>query len=178
DLLAQLLDELPAALVRELAMDDQRERVDRINADENVDTHERGREEGDVVVVEACITACTRLECVVEVEDNLGERQLVGEVHAVLRQVLHVVEAATSLVAELHHAADVFLRDDDRGLDVRLFDLVEGVRHLGGVVQLHRIRLVLRAYLVGDVGRGDEQVEVELTLEPFAHDLHVQQAEE
>ena len=31
---------------------------------------------------------------------------------------------------------------------------------------------------VGDVRRGDEQVEVELALEPLAHDLHVQQAEE
>ena len=31
---------------------------------------------------------------------------------------------------------------------------------------------------VGDVRRGHEQVEVELALEPLAHDLHVQQAEE
>ena len=31
---------------------------------------------------------------------------------------------------------------------------------------------------VGDVRRGDEQVEVELALEPLADDLHVQQAEE
>ena len=35
-----------------------------------------------------------------------------------------------------------------------------------------------RVHLVGDVRRRDEQVEVELALEPLAHDLHVQQAEE
>ena len=35
-----------------------------------------------------------------------------------------------------------------------------------------------RAHPVGDVRRGHEQVEVELALEPLAHDLHVQQAEE
>ena len=34
------------------------------------------------------------------------------------------------------------------------------------------------SHAVGDVRRGHEQVEVELALEPLAHDLHVQQAEE
>ncbi len=33
-------------------------------------------------------------------------------------------------------------------------------------------------HLVGDVGRGDQQVEVVLPLQPLAHDVHVQQAEE
>ena len=33
-------------------------------------------------------------------------------------------------------------------------------------------------HAIRDVRRGDEQVEVELALEPLAHDLHVQQAEE
>ena len=35
-----------------------------------------------------------------------------------------------------------------------------------------------REHPIGDVGRGDEQVEVELALEALAHDLHVQEAEE
>ena len=33
-------------------------------------------------------------------------------------------------------------------------------------------------HLVGDVRRGGQQVEVELALQPLAHDVHVQQAEE
>ena len=37
DLLAQPLDELPPALVGGVAVDDQRERVDRLAADEDVD---------------------------------------------------------------------------------------------------------------------------------------------
>ena len=40
------------------------------------------------------------------------------------------------------------------------------------------IRVVLLLHAVGDVRRGDEEVEVELALEPLADDLHVQQAEE
>src|SRR5256885_402809 len=93
DLLAQLLDELPAAVVRELAVDDQRERVDRIAPDEDVDADERTGPKADVVVVEARVAAGARLERVVEVEHDLGERQLVGQVHPVLREGLHVVEA-------------------------------------------------------------------------------------
>ena len=41
----------------------------------------------------------------------------------------------------------------------------------------HRRPAVVQ-HAVGDVRRGHEQVEVELALEPLAHDLHVQQAEE
>ena len=47
----------------------------------------------------------------------------------------------------------------------------------GVCTSVHSV-VVLRAHAVGDVRRGDEQVEVELALEPLAHDLHVQQAEE
>ena len=34
------------------------------------------------------------------------------------------------------------------------------------------------AHAVGDVRRGDEEIEIEFALEPLADDLHVQQAEE
>ena len=50
-------------------------------------------------------------------------------------------------------------------------------RHVGGVVHLD-LSPVRRLHAVGDVRRGDEQVEVELALEPLADDLHVQQPEE
>ena len=88
-----------------------------------------------------------------------------------------MVEAAATVVVQLHHGADELLRDDDRGLDVRLLDLVEGVGQVGGRVHLDPLA-VHRLHAVGDVRRGHEQVEVELALEPLAHDLHVQQAEE
>ena len=98
--------------------------------------------------------------------------------HALLGQVLHVVEAAAALVAELHHRADVLLRHDHRGLDVRLLDRLDLVRHVGGVVHLEPVAARPGLDAVGDVRRGHEQVEVELALEPLADDLHVQQAEE
>ena len=88
-----------------------------------------------------------------------------------------MVEAAAAVVVQLHHGADELLRDDDRRLDVRLLDLLERVGQVGRRVHLDPLA-VHRPHAVGDVRRGDDQVEVELALEPLAHDLHVQQPEE
>ena len=93
------------------------------------------------------------------------------------REVLELAERAAALVVELHHRADVLLRDDDRRGDVRLLDLLDLARELGGVVHLDPAAVLL-LHAVRDVRRGHEQIEVELALEPLADDLHVQQAEE
>ncbi len=50
-------------------------------------------------------------------------------------------------------------------------------RQLGRVVHLELLP-GLREHSVGDVRRGHEQIEIELALEPLAHDLHVQKPEE
>ena len=158
-------------------MDDQRERVDWLAGDQHVDAREIPFAEADHVVVEARVSTRARLQLVVVVKDDLRERQLVRQVDTILRQVLEVVEAAAALVVQLHHRADVFLRDDDRGLDVRLFDLVDLRRHVRGCVHLPPFA-VWRLHPVGHVRRRHEQVEIELALEPLADDLHVQKAEE
>src|SRR5579859_3015138 len=89
DLLPQPLDELLAPFVRRIAVDDQRERVDLLAADEDVDAGQRPLAETDQVVIEARVAAGSRLELVVEVDHDLRERQLVREQHALLRQILH-----------------------------------------------------------------------------------------
>ena len=50
-------------------------------------------------------------------------------------------------------------------------------RELGRVVDLDPAAVLL-VHPVGDGRRGDEEIEVELALEPLLDDLHVQQAEE
>ena len=146
-------------------------------ADEDVDAREVAGTEPGQVVVEARVAARPRLQLVVEVEDDLAERKLVEEVHAPLAQVLHVVEGPAALVRELHDRADVVLGNDHGRLHVRLLDLLELARHLRRVVHLHLLTRPRRR-AVGDVRRGDEEVEVELALEALADDLHVQEAEE
>src|SRR5207249_6959051 len=76
DLLAQLLDEQAAAVVGEVAVDDERERVDGLSADEDVDADEAPLAEAGEVVVEARVAARARFQLVVEVENDLAERQL------------------------------------------------------------------------------------------------------
>ena len=71
----------------------ERERVDRLAADEHVDAHELARAEAGDVVVEARVPTRARLQLVVVVEHDLGEREVVGEVDALGREVLEVVEA-------------------------------------------------------------------------------------
>ncbi len=158
-------------------MQDERQRVHRLAADEHVEANELALAKACEVVVEARVAARPRLQLVVEVEDDLRERKLVDEQHALGRRVLHVVEAAAPVVAELHHLADAVLGDDDRSADVRLVDALALGRHLGGVVHLDDLAR-RRRDLVRHGRRGHEQVEVELPLQPLADDLHVQEAEE
>ena len=105
-------------------------------ADEDVDAREVALAKAGEVVVEARVAPRARLQLVVEVEHDLAERQLVDEQHALLGEVLHVVEAAAALVAELHHGSDVVARDDHRRLHVGLLDTLDVARHVRRVVHL------------------------------------------
>ena len=89
-----------------------------------------------------------------------------------------MVELPRRSFDKLHHRPDVLLGDDDRRADVRLLHVLElGVGISDGLCDLDLLAgPCLDA--VGDVRRGHEQIEVELALEPLAHDLHVQEAEE
>ena len=88
-----------------------------------------------------------------------------------------MVELAAALLVQLHHRADVLLRDDDRRADAGLVDLEEIARHLGRVVHLDLLAR-LRRDAVGDGRCRHDQVEIELALEPLADDVQVEQAEE
>src|SRR5947209_20326467 len=67
--LAHLRRQRAAALVRRVAMDDDRQRVHRIAVDENVELHERRRPVAGHMIVERCVAPGERLEAIVEVED-------------------------------------------------------------------------------------------------------------
>src|SRR4029079_18684793 len=116
------------------------------------------------------------LQLVVVVVDDLREGQVVGGHDALLAQVLHVVEAPSALVVELHDGADVLLRDDRRRADIRLLDALELARHVGRAVHLDLLP-ALREHPVRHVRGSHQQVEVELALEALPDDLHVQEAE-
>ena len=119
-------------------MDDDGERVDGVAADEDVHL-DHGRDPGaGEVVVERGVTAGDGLEAVVEVEDDLVERELVGEHDAGFADVLEVLLAAAFVFDELEDAADVLFVGEDLGDDDGLFDGLDlgGVGPAGGVVDL------------------------------------------
>ena len=93
-------------------------------------------------------------------------------------EVLHILEFAAPVLAQIHDRADVFGRGDEVRLRIRLLRL----GNFGGVGVVERgIDVELRAVGLGDLiddvrGRRDE-VEVIFALETLENDLHVQKAQ-
>ena len=75
DELAQLLDQLAAAGVGLVAVDDQRQGVDGLAVDQDVELDQLGAARSRRAVVEAGVALGARLELVVEVGEDLGQRQ-------------------------------------------------------------------------------------------------------
>ena len=145
----------------------------------DVELHEVRLAVADDLVVERRVPAAARLQLVVEVEHDLGERQVVAQLHALLGQVVHVDVRPAALLAQLHDRPDEVGRRDDGGADVGLLDRLDVVRvgHVGRAVDLDHLAAA-HAHVVLDVRRRREQLEVVLALEALAHDVHVQQPEE
>ena len=80
-------------------MHDQRERVDRVAGQHHVELHEIGLVVADQLVVQGAVAAAARLELVVEVEHDLGEWQVVAQLQALLREVVHVDVRAAAVLA-------------------------------------------------------------------------------
>src|SRR5262249_42507779 len=77
--LAQASDQFTPAIDREVAVNDERERVDGLAGYENVEFDEVGFDIPGEVIIERSVTAGDGLQAVVEVENDFVERQLVGE---------------------------------------------------------------------------------------------------
>ena len=160
-------------------MDDDAEGVHRFAIEQHVELHELARPIRQEFVVERRVAAGDRLELVIEVENDLGERKLPVELDARRIEILHAAIHAAPLLSQVHNAADVLGRHEDPGLDVRLFDPID----FGAVRQQARILDQLHAAIglvdvVLDIRNRADKIEIELTLQSLAHDFHVQEAEE
>src|SRR5690606_24099218 len=88
DLLAQPLAHVAPALLRVVTVADRRERVDRRPVHEDVELDQVGREEAEQLVGERGVALAPRLELVVVVEHDLGQRHVVDQDHARRAEVL------------------------------------------------------------------------------------------
>ena len=101
-------------------MHDRGERVDGLALEQDVDLDEVGGLVAVGLVVEAGVAAGAGLQLVEEVEDDLGERQRVAHLDALLGQVVHAEQRAALALAELHDRADELARREDGGAHLGL----------------------------------------------------------
>src|SRR5712692_10466683 len=112
----ELLDQAAALELGLASVCDERQRVNRLAGHEHVELHELAFAETDHLVVHRRVALGARLQLVVEVVDDLAERNLVLEDDAIAGPMLEMLEGSAPVLAELHHRADVRGRDDDRQL--------------------------------------------------------------
>ena len=130
-------------------------------------------------IIERGVAAADALELVVEVENDFSQGHAERHLHTISRQVDLVGEDAPLLDAQSHHGTDVFGFCDDLGFDEGFFDefQVVGVRKVGRIVH-DDVLAGLGSGTVAHVGHRRDDRHVELPLEAFLDNFHVQHPEE
>ena len=179
DLLLQFLQDRARSLLGVVAVADERQRLDGLAVHEDLHLHEAILAVRGDLVVHRAVAARHRLQLVVEVVDDLGERDLVLQDLPRLADHLLRLEDAAAGLRELHQVADVLVRADDLDLDDRLEDALDArsVGEVGGIVDLD-LRAVVEVDLVRHRRRRLHDRHAALALEALLHDVHVQEAEE
>ena len=131
------------------------------------------------VVVERSVALRYRLQLVVEVDDDLAQRQVEQYLDAPAGDVGLLDQHAALVETQLHDGADELRLRDYGGADVGLLNVLyeRRVVHTAGVVYL-RLLAVLVENLIADVGHRRDDLHVELAVQALLHYLHVEQAEE
>ena len=130
------------------------------------------------LIVKAGIAFGDRFQAVVEVKHNFVQRQIIDHHRAVAR-IGEVKLHPAAVLAEFQHIAQEIIRHKDRGLDPRLFDMIDigQVGHIGGVVQFHH-RPIPHMHMINHRRRGGDKVDIIFSFETVADDLKVQKTQE
>src|SRR5574341_532304 len=175
---AKLLGQRLALLIGLVAMGDDAQRVHGVAVEEDVELDHVRLAELEELVVERRIALRDGLQPVVEIDDDLGEREIELDV-AALAEVFEGLVLSSLVLGELVDLAHELRRHEDGAANVGLLDPLDLVhrRQLGRVVDLDRLALH-RHHAEAHAGGRDDQREVELALEPLLDDLEVEHAEE
>ncbi|MNT43474.1 hypothetical protein D3C72_1799480 [compost metagenome] len=111
-------------MARIAAVDDHGQRVDAVVVDQQVHAHHVGRAVFQEFVVHRGIAARHRLQLVEEVQHDLGQRDLVHQVH-LAAVIAHVDLRAALVVAQRHDRTDVVLRHEQRDLHDGFADVLD-----------------------------------------------------
>ena len=110
----QALRHSQAICVGLILVDNRAEGIHAVTVEQNVDLHQVGDLLAAFVVVQRGITASARLQVIEEIEDNLCQGQLIVQLNAILREVVHSSHGSTAILAQLHNRAREFSRSQDR----------------------------------------------------------------
>src|SRR5690606_22081965 len=177
DQILHLLDQLAPLVGGVVAVHDQRQGVDLLVVDQDIQPHQLGRLEAVEGVIQGSIAAADRLQSVEEVEYHLVHRQIVADLHLGAEED-HVALYATLLDTQGYDAAKMVLGHKNIGAHDRLAHLLDH-RRVGqarGVVDIDDVAVLLH-HLIDHGGGGGDQVQVVLALQTLLDDLHVQHAE-
>jgi len=170
---------VPAAGLGLGALHDAGEGVDRLAVDQHVHLHQLALAVRRILVVHAAVAAGDALDAVVEVHENLRERDVTVEHHAPGVDALGVLAEPALFHDQGQDVADVLVGDHDEGLHHGLLHLLDdrGVGQVQRIVQLEDLPVGAR-HAIDHARVGGDDVHVELPAQALLDDLHVQQAQE
>ncbi len=172
----QLLGDRSATPIGVGAIANDAECINTLPVDQNVQPAQVGRLVADHFIVERAIATGAALDLVVQVINDLSQRDVVGQHRPLGAQVLLGFLNPATLLAEFHHRADEVGRHDHAATYDRLtkfFD-VTGVGYVLRFMNADDFATFIDD-LVSDVGRGLDQVDVGFVFKPLLDDLHMQE---
>src|SRR5512135_457464 len=121
----QALRDVPPLRVGVIPVHDERKGIHLVPVEQDIQPDEVGLLKSEKVVIHRGVTAGGGLELVVEVENDLVQRQFVLEDDPCRRDELHLPLHTTPLLAQLEDVSQIFRRQVDRRVDDRLLDMVQ-----------------------------------------------------
>ena len=174
DQIFHLFHQFTAAILRVVAVGDQRQRIHALVVDQHVHTHHVGGLEALEVVIQRRITARRGLQAVEEVEHHFRHRDFIGQRHLVA-VVDHVGLHAAFLNAQGDDVAQVFLRHQHVAFGGRLAQCLDvgQRRQLGWAGDVDHF-FAVGFHFVDYRRRSGDQLQIVFTRQTLRHDLNVQ----
>jgi len=162
-----------------IAMHDAGEGIDGFTIDEHLKLHKAISAIAGRLIIEGTVSSGHRFDLVVEIDQDLVERQDGRDHDALGVDGVGRLHHAALIHHDLHDVADILIRDHHKALHDRFPDLLDDA-HVGkvrGVVDLEDLAIGLH-HLVDDARVGGDDVHVVLAAQALDDDLHVEESEE
>ena len=137
------LCQCPAAVLRDIAVYDNRKCIDTFTVDKYIKLDQRRLLEANKMIIEGGISAADRFQPIEEIQHDLAHGKLIAEGHLVA-QILQALLDAALFNAQGDDRSEIILGYQDTGLDDRLADLLDLVdgRQAGRVVDLPGLKIL------------------------------------